>query len=192
MKKTSMKTVMAIMAIVGMIGAVSLVSSCKKSSSSAAPTLYDTLGGTKLVADPTSTTAGAMIEQGRLNLHYVVDSTIFVIAADTALNKEFFSVLVGEVGASNFSGFTKLSKNLTDFFCVATGAKDYQYTGLSMTNAHNPATNPRMGAKADSTDFNQFVGDLAKGATKNGVSTDLIDNHIAPIVYSVEGQVVQK
>ena len=154
-------------------------------------TLYDTLGGPTMVKDPTSA-SGAMVQQGYLNLRSVVDSAIFVIAADPKLNTKFFSVLLGEVGGGNLSGFTKLSNNLTNFFAVATGATDYTYTGLSMTAAHNPATNPRMGAKADSTDFNNFVGDVAKGAIQNGVSTDLINNHIAPIIFSVEGQVVQK
>ena len=196
MKKTNFKSVMAIVAIVVMgVSMSAMMTSCKKSSSSTSSpttmTLYDTLGGSVMVKDPTST-SGAMVEQGYLNLRSVVDSAIFVIAADPKLNTKFFSVLLGEVGSGNLSGFTRLSTNLTNFFAVATGAKDYTYTGLSMKNAHNPATNPRMGALADSTDFNNFVGDVATGAIQCGVSTDLIDNHIAPIIFSVEGQVVQK
>jgi hypothetical protein len=194
MKKTNFKSVMAILAIVvAAISMSSMMTSCKKSSSSSTPatmTLYDTLGGSVMVKDPTST-SGAMIEQGYLNLRSVVDSAIFVIAVDTALNTKFFGVLLGEVGSGNLTGYERLSTNLTNFFAVATGAKDYTYTGLSMTNAHNPATNPRMGALADSANFNQFVGDVATGAIQNGVSTSLIDNHIAPIIFSVEGQVVQ-
>ena len=193
MKKLTFNTVIAVLAIVATTVVLSTtMTSCNKSTSSAAaPTLYDSLGGTTMVKDPTSTVSGAMIEQGRLNLHYVVDSTIFVIAADTALNKKFFSVLLGEVGNNNFSGFTELSKNLTDFFSVATGAKDYTYTGMSMASAHNPATNSRMGAKASSADFDQFVGDLVKGAQKNGVSNNLIGS-VGKLVYTLEGQVVQK
>jgi len=190
MKKTNFKSVMAIVAIVvAAVSMSSMMTSCKKSSSSTPPTLYDTLGGTTLVKD--TGTSGAMIEKGYYNLRSVVDSAIFVIAADTALNTKFFSVLLGEVGSGNLSGYERLSTNLTNFFAVATGAKDYTYTGLSMTAAHNPATNPRMGALADSANFNQFVGDVAQGAIQNGVSTTLIDGSIAPIIYSVEGQVVQ-
>src|SRR5690349_22307675 len=81
-------------------------------------TLYDSLGGTAMVQDPSNTSQ--MIEKGRLGIRSVVDSTIFVIAADPQLNG-FFPVLLAEVGANNMSGFTALSKNLTDFFCVATG-----------------------------------------------------------------------
>lgn len=195
MKKTNFKTVMTVLAIGFASISVSFLTSCSKSnkssSTSTTMTLYDSLGGTTMVKDPTST-SGAMIETGRLGLRSVVDSTIFVIAGDTSLNKKFFSVLLGEVGSKNYSGFEELSKNLTDFFCVATGAKDYTYSGLSMTNAHNPATNPRMGTKAAAADFDKFVGDLAAGAAQNKVPSDLVLNHIAPLVYTLEGQVVQK
>ena len=191
MRKLTLKTAMAVAAIVATtVAMTTVITSCKKSTS-IAPTLYDSLGGTMMVKDPTSTVSGAMIEQGRLNLHYVVDSTIFVIAADTALNKKFFSVLLGEVGKNDFSGFTELSKNLTDFFSVATGAKNYTYTGMSMTAAHNPAVNNRMGAKSTNANFDQFVGDLVIGAHKNGVPNNLIGS-VGKLVYTLESQVVQK
>ena len=190
MKKTSFKSVMALVAVVVMGVSMSLtMTSCSKSSSST-PTLYDSLGGTKLVADPTST-SGATIETGRLGLRSVVDSTIFVIAADPELNNKFFSVLLGEVGSGNLSGFTELSKNLTDFFSVATGAKDYKYTGMDMVTAHNPATNARMGTKASSADFDQFVNDLVKGAQQNKVPSNLIAS-VGTLVYTLKSQVVQK
>jgi len=51
------------------------------------PTLYDTLGGTALVADPAN--PGMMIEKGRLGIRSVVDSTIFVIAGDSRINGFF-------------------------------------------------------------------------------------------------------
>ena len=58
-----------------------------------------------------------------------MDSAIFVIAADSKSNT-YFQTLLTEVGNSNFTGFTTLSKNLTDFFCVATGARNfYQLIG---------------------------------------------------------------
>ena len=86
------------------------------------PTLYEKLGGTTMVADPAN--PSQMIEKGRLGLRSVVDSTIFIIAGDNELNP-YFEVLLSEVGSGNLTGFTALSKILTDFSCVATGAKNF-------------------------------------------------------------------
>lgn len=161
--------------------------SCKKNDT-VTQTFYDSLGGTTLVQDPTAA-SGTMIEKGRLGIRGVVDSAIFIIAADTQLQK-YFAVLLTELGMHNTTGLTNLSKNLTDFFCVATGAKDYTYTGLSMTNAHNPATNPRMTGKVDAADFNQFVNDLVASSNKNGLPAYYI-TRLGTIVNSVQSQVVQ-
>jgi hypothetical protein len=164
----------------------------KKSSNTPAPmvskTLYDSLGGTALVSDPTHT--GAMIEKGRLAIRNVIDSTIFVIAADIRINGHF-TVLLSEVTKGDLSGFTDLSENLTTFVSGATGAKDYIYIGLSMTDAHNPATNPRMNGKASNADFDAFVSDLVTGANKNKVPSNLI-NSIGTIVESLRTTVVQQ
>ncbi|HWB23987.1 MAG TPA: hypothetical protein VG738_00840 [Chitinophagaceae bacterium] len=165
--------------------------SCKKNDSAPAtdsPTLYDSLGGTAMVADPAN--SSAMIEKGRLGIRSVVDSTIFVIAADTNING-YFKVLLAEVTSGNYSGFEALSKNLTDFFCVATGAKDYTYAGKSMTDAHNPATNPRMNGKAANDDFDSFITDLVAGAKKNGLPDNLI-SRVGALVETLRGQVVQQ
>ncbi|HEY1031767.1 MAG TPA: group 1 truncated hemoglobin [Flavipsychrobacter sp.] len=151
-------------------------------------TLYDSLGGTQMVNDPSN--PGQMIEKGRLGIRSVVDSTIFVIAADPKLNG-FFPVLLSEVTAGNLSGFQALSKNLTDFFCVATGAKNFTYTGLNMVDAHDPAKNPRMNGKASSEDFDQFVADLVIGAKKVGLSDQLI-GQVGAVVATTKPQVVQK
>lgn len=162
-------------------------SSCKKNEDTiVAPTLYDSLGGTAKVADP----RGGMIESGRLGIRTVVDSTIFVIAGDPALNG-FFPTLLAEVGAGNLSGFQALETSLTDFFCVATGAKNFTYSGKSMVAAHDPAQNPRMNGKAANADFNQFVTDLVKGAQKVGLSNDLI-GRVGRVVETTRTQVVQK
>ena len=67
-----------------------------------------------MVQDPTAS-AGTMIEAGRLGIRSVVDSAIFVIAADDSINN-YFNVLLAEVTAGDLSGFQELSKNLTDFF----------------------------------------------------------------------------
>ena len=168
------------------------IESCsKKATSNPMPmgtTLYDSLGGTTLVADPTH--SGAMIQKGRLGIRNVIDSTIFVIAADSRINGHF-TVLLSEVTKGDLSGFTDLSENLTTFVAGATGAKDYIYIGLSMTDAHNPATNSRMNGKASSADFDAFVSDLVTGANKNKIPANLI-NSLGKIVESLRTQVVQK
>ncbi len=139
-----MKKSALLIPLIGIVVIGSFMGSCSKSSSPAKPTLYDSLGGTAMVTDPAN--SGAKIEAGRLGIRSVIDSTIFVIAGDSKINS-YFMVLLAEVGASNFTGFTALSKNLTDFVCVGTGAKDFSYTGKSMTDAHNPATNSRISMK---------------------------------------------
>ncbi|MFL9484132.1 group 1 truncated hemoglobin [Chitinophagaceae bacterium LWZ2-11] len=169
-------------------------SSCKKDSTTTpattSPTLYDSLGGTAMVSDPKN--SGTKIEQGRLTIRSVVDSAIFVIAADASINK-FFSVLLAEVTAGNTSGFAALSKNLTDFICVGTGAKNFTYGGKSMVAAHDPAQNPRMNGKANTSNFTQFEVDLTTAAGKNGIpSTAPAFQSLARIVESLRGQVVQQ
>ena len=166
------------------------ISSCKKDNTAmaVAPTLYDSLGGTTLVTDPAN--PNSKIEQGRLGIRSVVDSTVFVIAADPKLNG-FFKVLLAEVTAGNTSGFAALSKSLTDFFCVATGAKNFTYGGKSMTAAHDPAQNSRMNGKSSSADFDQFINDLVIGANKNKLPANLI-NSVGALVNTLRSQVVQR
>jgi hypothetical protein len=175
-------------AAVGVAAALFMTQSCSKSSSPAKSTLYDSLGGTAMVADPAN--SGQMIEKGRLGLRCVVDSAIFVIAADDKINT-YFQTLLAEVGNSDFTGFNMLSKNLTDFFCVATGAKNFGYSGKNMHDAHDPAVNTRLNGKIDSGDFDQFVADVVVAAKKNGLSDQLI-GRVGVVIYSVEGQVVQR
>ena len=163
--------------------------SCSKSHNSpATATFYDTLGGTTMVNDPAN--AGKTIEKGRLGLRTVVDSAIFIIAGDTKINV-YFKTLLSEVGMGNLSGFQELSKNLTDFLCVATGAKDFTYTGLSMHDAHNPTGNPRMNGTATNADFDAFVTDVAASAKKNGLS-DAIIGRVGALLYTLETTVVQR
>ena len=188
MKKLSLLIPVIFIALFAM-----LVQSCSKNATSnpepikTGVTLYDSLGGTTLLADPTR--SGAMIEKGRLAIRSVVDSTIFVIAADSKINGHF-TVLLSEVGKGDLSGFTDLSENLTTFVAAATGAKDYVYIGLNMSDAHNPAKNDRMNGKATNADFDAFVTDLVAGATKNKVPSNLI-NSIGKIVATLRTQVVQ-
>jgi len=181
-KKTALTTVMLGMAMV-----VVVTTSCHKSSSTP-QTLYDSLGGTTMVADPAN--SGAQIEKGYLGIRTVVDSAIFIIAGDTAING-YFKVLLAEVTSGNLSGYQKLSANLSNFVAVATGAKDYTYTGLTMQNAHNPATNPRINGVVMSDDFDEFVKDVAASATKNGVPSNLITS-LGNLLYSVESSVINQ
>jgi hypothetical protein len=184
-----MKRTLILFSVAAMFGIVTMSSSsCKKSSSTTVKTLYDSLGGTKMVNDPSN--PGTMIEQGRLGIRSVVDSTIFVIAGDTAINGHF-TVLLAEVTASNLSGFTALSKNLTDFFCVATGAKNFTYGGKSMAAAHDPAQNSRMNGKADNGDFDAFVTDLVAGANKNSLPSYLTAR-VGAVVETLRSTIVQQ
>jgi hypothetical protein len=169
-----------------------IISSCDKNNDSNPPatlTLYDSLGGTTMVQDPTAA-SGTMIESGRLGIRSVVDSAIFVIAADDSINV-YFNVLLAEVTAGDLSGFQELSKNLTDFFCVATGAKNFSYTGLSMVDAHDPAKNSRISEKVNSADFGEFIVDLGIAAGKNNLP-NYLTTRVAEVASSVEGDVVQR
>ncbi len=186
MKKAAFASV-----ILAMVMTVSALSSCSKKSSTPStsnqPTLYDSLGGTAMVADPAN--PGVMIEQGRLGIRSVLDSTIFVIAGDTVING-FFQVLLAEVTAGNLSGYTALSNNLTDFVCVATGGKDFTYGGKNMVDAHNPATNSRISGKVGSDDFAEFINDVVIGAKKNNLPGNLITS-VGALLETLKSQVVQ-
>ena len=140
-----------------------------------------------MVQDPAN--ASTMIEKGRLGIRSVVDSTIFVIAADPELNG-FFTVLLSEVTNGNLSGFKALSKNLTDFMCVATGAKNFTYGGKNMVVAHDPATNSRMNGKADNADFDAFINDVVIGAKQNHLPDYLIQR-VGAVLNTVRSQIVQ-
>ena len=183
------------------LSALTVFNSCSKDddnnstpATNTTPTLYERVGGTVMVSDPAN--AGQMIEKGRLTLRAVVDSSILVIAGDAQL-APYFPVLFAELGNNNTTGLTALSKNLTDFFCTATGSKNssYAYTGMSMKAAHDPASNNRMGMKADKADFDKFVGDIGIGLAKNGVTSAnnkaLVDDLVA-LLYTTEADIVQR
>lgn len=188
-----MKTTVLFSIILGIVITASLIGACKKSDSTtptAKPTLYDSLGGTTMVADPAN--AGQTIEKGRLLIRNIIDSTIFVIAADDSINGHFVTLL-SEVGMGNLTGFEALSKNLTDFVAVGTGAKNYTYGGRSMVTAHDPAQNSRMTAKVTTDGFSEFEIDLVAGAGKAGVAANTPAlGSVAKIVESLRSQVVQQ
>ena len=166
-----------------------LATACKKEKMQepADDSLYGKLGGTTKVADPRN--PGMMIEKGRLGLRSVVDSTIFVIAADAKL-QPFFTPLLAEVTAGNTTNLAILSKNLTDFFSVATGAKNFTYTGLGMRAAHDPAQNPRMAKKSTNADFDNFIAAVVKGAQQNMVPNDLIAE-VGKLLETLRAPIVQ-
>ncbi len=185
MKKMTMPVILA-----AALFTVMLAGSCKKDDKvvTPQPTLYDSLGGSTMVADPAN--SGMMIEKGRLGIRSVVDSTIFVIAGDNRINGKF-TVLLSEVTSGNLSGFMELSKNLTDFVAVATGATHYTYTGDDMVAAHDPAQNSRMNGKASNADFDAFVEDLVAGANQNGVPANLVGS-LGRLVETLRTKVVQQ
>ncbi len=186
----------------GLIGMTVMTTSCKKKSDDVTqptPNLYTRVGGSAMVSDPKN--SGTTIQQGRLTLRSVTDSSIYVIAADTQMAK-YFPTLLAEVGAGNTTGFSALSKNFTDFLCVATGSSDYTYTGKSMTDAHNHATNSRMGdgthtnsMKVNSADFDKFVGDIGTGLAKNGVTASnnaALVNDLVALLNTTKSSIVQR
>lgn len=182
-----MKHLPMILFLLFMVSGITTVTSCKDDEVTE-PTLYDTLGGSTMVTDPSNPTT--KIEAGQLAIRSVVDSTIFVIAADSRINS-FFQVLLAEVTAGDLSGFQDLSNELTTFFSAATGSKNIKYTGLSMQAAHNPSTNSRMNGKSTNAHFDAFVDDLVKGAQQNGVPTNVIQS-IGALVETQRTLVVQQ
>lgn len=167
--------------------------SCKKKDTPAPPpkpTLYDSLGGSAMVTDPAN--AAQNIEKGRLLIRNIIDSTIFIIGADPAINMHF-TKLLEELGNKDYSGFQELSKNLTDFVAVGTGAKNYKYTGMDMVSTHDPAQNTRMNGKASNADMDEFEKDLFMGASQAGVpGTNPALISVGKIVESLRSQIVQK
>lgn len=177
-------------ALMLLLSAIIIVPACKDDDDDPAEmTLYERLGGDVMVSDPAN--PGSMIQQGRLNLRSVVDSTIFIIAGDNRLTP-FFPTLLGEVGSGELSGFTALSKNLTDFFSVATGSETASYVGLNMVDAHDPAKNSRMALKATNASFDAFIEDVVAGAAQNGVTDADLINDLGALIETLREDVVQQ
>jgi hypothetical protein len=160
-------------------------------------TLYQKLGGTTMVTDPND--ASKMIEKGRLSFRSVVDSTIVLIVSDIVAGNEgnlgaHFAPLAGEVYGtpSNTTNVAVLSKNLTDFFSANTGGgATNTYSGDNMVAAHDPAQNPRMGAKASNADYDRFIGFVGAAAGKNGVTDQAIIGEVVAVLESLRDPIVQ-
>jgi len=159
-------------------------------------TLYQKLGGTAKVADPNN--PGQMIEQGRLSYRSVVDSTIVLIVADISNGANgnlgaHFAPIVGEVVSGNATNVAVLSKNLTDFFSANTGGgATNTYSGLGMVEAHDPAQNPRMGAKANDANYDKFIGYVGAAAGLNGVTDPALIGDVVDVLESLRDPIVQQ
>lgn len=162
------------------------------------PSIYQRLGGTTLVQDPDAPT-GTMIEAGRLSYRKVVNSTVQLIVADIQAGapgnlSAHFSPLLAEVGAGNTTNLAILTDNLTDFFSYNTGGTNAvnKYEGKNMVDAHNPATNPRMGVKSTNADYDKFEGYVGAAAQANGVAanTELYAD-LVTVLESLRSPIVQ-
>lgn len=179
------------------IGASTFFVSCNDDDDNtmAAPTLYQKLGGTTMVTDPNN--PGQMIEQGRLSYRSVVDSTITLIVTDIVVGADgnlgaHFAPIVGEVTSGNTTNVAVLSKNLTDFFSANTGGgATNTYSGDNMVDAHNPATNPRMGTKSNNANYDKFIGYVGAAAGLNGVTDPVLIGDVVTVLESLRTQIVQ-
>jgi len=141
-----------------------------------------------------------MIEQGRLSYRKVVNSTVGLIVADIQAGASgnlgaHFAPVLAEVGAGNTTNLAILVDNLTDFFSFNTGGTNpvNTYNGLNMVDAHNPATNPRMGVKSTNANYDKFVGYVGAAAQQNGVAanTELYTDIVA-VLESLRAPIVQQ
>ena len=175
--------------------------SCSSDSDDPAPeSIYQRLGGTTLVDDPDNSDPAVTIEAGRLAYRKVVNTTIGLIIADVQANASgnlsaHFAPILAETGATQTTNLAELSDNLTDFFSFNTGGTNAvnTYSGLSMSAAHNPAMNPRMGVKANSANYDKFEGYVGAAAVQNGVAanTQLYADVVA-VLESLRSTIVQQ
>ncbi|MDP2161408.1 MAG: hypothetical protein Q8K02_13065 [Flavobacterium sp.] len=181
------------------LGLGSLFVSCSSDDDNSTPaelSLYEKLGGFTKVADPNN--PSAMIEQGRLSYRSVVDSTITLIVADIVSGANgnlgaHFAPVVGEVLSGNSTNVAVLSKNLTDFFSANTGGGSTNtYSGLNMVDAHNPATNPRMGVKSTNANYDKFIGYVGAAAGLNGVTDPALIGEVVTVLESLRAPIVQE
>ncbi|MEO7977020.1 hypothetical protein [Flavobacterium sp.] len=184
-----------------LVASATLVS-CNNDDDTPAPpvkaSIYERLGGTKMVADPDN--SGQMIEAGRLSFRKVVNSTIGLIVADVQSGaagnlQAHFAPVLAETGTTQSTNIAKLSDNLTDFFSFNTGGTNAvnTYSGLNMVAAHDPAVNARMGTKASNADYTKFEGYVGAAANANGVAsnTELYTDVVA-VLESLRTPIVQK
>lgn len=128
-------------------------------------TLYDELGGTEAIT-------------------LVVENAINRIAADIGEGgiADYFSVLLIELEAENSTGFNMLRDNLVDYLRVATGDPSATYSGISMSDAHDPAKNDRINGLVTDIAFSRFITHIGEAANEKGVS----EANIARIAAALE------
>lgn len=166
----------------------------------AKPSIYERLGGTKMVADDGPGNEGKMIEAGRLSFRKVVNRTVGLIVADVQSEAAgnlgaHFAPVLAEVGAGNTTKLAVLIDNLTDFFSYNTGGTNAvnKYTGLDMVTTHDPAKNPRMGTKSSNADYSKFEGYVGAAAIDNGVKADSeLFTDVVAVLESLRAPIVQK
>ncbi|CAD0000556.1 MULTISPECIES: globin family protein [Flavobacterium] len=184
-----------------LVAASATLTSCNNDDDAPAPakaSIYERLGGTKMVADPDN--SGQMIEQGRLSFRKVVNSTIGLIVADIQSNasgnlQAHFAPVLAETGNTQATSIAKLSDNLTDFFSYNTGGTNAvnTYSGLNMVAAHDPAINARMGTKSSNADYTKFEGYVGAAANANGVASNtVLYTDIVAVLESLRTPIVQK
>ncbi|MES2746920.1 MAG: hypothetical protein V4648_00995 [Bacteroidota bacterium] len=163
----------------------------------ATPSIYARLGGATLVSDPDN--PGQMIEAGRLSYRKVINTTVGLIVADVQASAPgnlgaHFTPVLTEVGGGNTTNLAILVDNLTDFFSFNTGGTNAvnTYSGLNMVAAHNPATNPRMGATSTDANFTKFEGYVGAAAVQNGVAANTqLYADIVAVLESLRDPIVQ-
>jgi hypothetical protein len=178
------------------IGTGAFFTSCSDDDATPELTLYQKLGGTRMVSDPNN--PGQMIEQGRLSYRSVVDSTITLIVSDIVADAngnlgEHFAPVISEALSGNATNVAILSKNLTDFFSANTGGgATNTYSGLNMVAAHDPAQNPRMGKKSNNEEYDKFIGYVGAAAGLNGVTDGALIGEVVAVLESLRAPIVQE
>lgn len=152
------------------------------------------LGGETMVQDPLN--SGRMIEQGFLNLRTVVINTVTTIATNEGGTYDdlqpYFSVLLAEVGRNETSGLNMLVMDFTEFLAEATGARNFEYTGLSMAAAHDPVRNSRMNGLINNADYDLFVQAVVEGAAQAGITSNEVLGPVGDLLESVREPIVQR
>lgn len=152
------------------------------------------LGGETMVQDPLN--QSQMIEQGFLNLRTVVINTVTTIATNEGGTYDalqpYFSVLLAEVGRDETSGLNMLVMDFSEFLAEATGAKNFQYTGLDMEAAHDPSRNSRMNGLINNADYDLFIQAVVEGAAQAGITSNEVLGPVGDLLESVRGPIVQR
>jgi hypothetical protein len=61
-----------------------------------------------------------------------------------------------------------------------------------MVDAHNPATNPRMGVKSTNANYDKFIGYVGAAAGLNGVTDPTLIGEVVTVLESLRAPIVQE